>query len=68
MFGVPNFSWIGAFEEVNLPSQTALEAALTPEQYAALQGSGSSGASSNGNGRGIPWWFIAAAVLLLVRR
>ena len=33
MFGIPNFSWIGAFEEVTAPSQTALEMALTPEEW-----------------------------------
>jgi hypothetical protein len=72
MFGIPNFSWIGAFEEVTAPSQTALEMALTPEEWILFQQSGGNQGRAprrtNGNGMAIPWWVIAAAVLLLVRR
>ena len=70
MFGVPNFSWVGAFEEVNTPSQTALEAALTPEEYAAFQQSGGNrgrGAGSSSK-KGIPWWAWFVGLLVLVRR
>ena len=36
-FGIPNFSWIGAFELVEQPEQSALEMAMTEEEWHAFQ-------------------------------
>ena len=53
-FGIPNFSWIGAFELTEEPEQSALEMAMTEEEWYTFQmskGHAPAGdqASSNGN-------------------
>ena len=74
VFGIPNVSWIGAWEKIPLPSQSALEMALTPAEYEAFQVSGgnsgrrTSKKPTSSGSNNFAWILIGAAALFLFGR
>lgn len=72
VFGIPNVSWIGDWEKIPVPSQSALEMALTPAEYAAFQASGGTpDKPSRGSKKQVnplTWLLIGAAFLFFRRK